>query len=139
MHHMSALAETHREWIFEAMCAHIRTEGYCPTLNELAEMIGISTSCISKHLTSLVAAGRVVKHDRYTRSWSVPGVSPPPPPEPVPVFCDRCGMLAKLERNAHGEWLCQYCDGSKPGYYWRAVSDVAGFAGKSPTNGRVHL
>ena len=138
MHPRKALAETHREWVFEAMCTHIRTKGYCPTLPEMSEMIGISPSCISLHISALVEAGRVVKHNRYTRSWSVPGVSPPPQPEPVPVFCDRCGMLAKLERNAHGQWLCQYCDGTKPGYYWHRVADSAGFAGKSPTRGKIN-
>lgn len=130
-----AVTETYTEWVFQGLCKLWREFGCCPTTRELAAELDIRKATVSKHLRLLVKAGRVERH-QYTRGWRVPGLKIPRP-EVLPVQCDRCGMLANLEQNANGEWVCGICVGEVAGklpYYWRNIRQDTP---RASINGRI--
>ena len=54
-----------RERVYRFYVWHIRTRGYSPTYGEVAEAVGVSPSMVSRHVSTLAAAGLLAYHPRH--------------------------------------------------------------------------
>lgn len=57
---MTAAGDVTRDKILTTIETLARTNGYSPTIREIAEKVGLSKSAVYKHLIALREAGRVV-------------------------------------------------------------------------------
>jgi len=89
--------------IFEAVCAGIRTQGYPPSVREIAAAVGLSSSSTVKHhLDNLVSQGFLVRAAGRSRALEVnPQFTPLSTDEPaVETAISQLGEVTPLNHHA---------------------------------------
>ncbi|HOS92382.1 MAG TPA: transcriptional repressor LexA [Armatimonadota bacterium] len=85
-----------QESVLQAIRDHIRQEGYPPTVREIGERLGLSSSCtVQKHLEALIRKGIIRRDGSKSRTIEIVGEpAPPPPMSPDVVFVPLVGRVA---------------------------------------------